>query len=213
MATDTPMPKDRVEFTEGRGQKLVALTQEEFAQRFQASGRLLWTVAAGVLGDTSEADDVLQEAGMMAFAKLDQYQPGTNFQAWMAQFVRNVALNHGRRRQRRRPTPVESEGLEWLQQESALQARPDVPVDGRGKLRSDQAAFDDQVLAGLRSLGDMQRSCLLLRSVLDLSYREIASTLGMPEGTAMSHVHRARAIMRERLLADAADGTSMEDFG
>jgi len=150
---------------------------------------------------------------MMAFAKLDQFQPGTNFEAWMARFVRNVALNHGRRRQRQRPVDLEFDGLQLLQDDERLQAQSSAPIDGRGALSGDQEAFDDQVMAGLLSLSEMQRSCLLLRSVLDLSYREIASALGLPEGTAMSHVHRGRALMRERLGEELGDGQSLEGLG
>ena len=80
----------------------------------------------------------------------------------------------------------------------------DLPVNGRGELRSDQAAFDDRVLRGLRELSAVQRSALLLRAVLELKYHEIARALEIPEGTAMSHVHRAREVLRARL-------TSMQD--
>lgn len=207
------MPKDRAEFTSGTGHDASALTKHEFARRFQASGRLLWVVAAGVLGEASEADDVLQEAGMMAFAKLDQFQPGTNFQAWMAQFVRNVALNHGRRLQRRRPQALANGTLEDLPAQPAGHSQASLPVDRHGELALDQVAFDDDVLAGLRSLSPAQRSCLLLRSVMELSYLEIAETLSIPEGTAMSHVHRGRALMRERLSGSPLADHSMEEFG
>ena len=74
-----------------------------------------------------------------------------------------------------------------------------LPVNGNGELAPDQSAFDDRVLAGLHELSEPQRACLLLRTVLDLSYREVASTLEIPEGTAMSHVHRARQTLREKL--------------
>jgi len=156
---------------------------------------------------------------MMALTKLDHYQPGTNFQAWMAQFVRNVALNHGRRLQRRRPKALDSGTLEDLPAQSTGRAQSSLPMDGRGELALDQVSFDDEVQAGLHSLSAAQRSCLLLRSVMELSYKEIAETLSIPEGTAMSHVHRGRALMRERLgggsSADSSSATdhSMEEFG
>src|SRR5262245_38843036 len=75
------------------------LTADEFAARFQSEARVLWTVAAGVLGDAGEAEDVLQEAAMMALSRLDRFERDTSFLAWMAAFVRNVALNHLRKRQ------------------------------------------------------------------------------------------------------------------
>src|SRR5262245_10188140 len=74
-----------------------ALTREEFAERYQAGTRTLWTLAAGVLGGPDEAEDILQEAYVAAAAKRDQFQRGTNFIAWVARFVRNLALNERRK--------------------------------------------------------------------------------------------------------------------
>ncbi len=62
--------------------------------------------------------------------------------------------------------------------------------------------FDDDLAAALRSLDEMPRCCLLLRVVMDLPYKDIAQVLDIPEGTAMSHVHRARRQVRERLGAN-----------
>ena len=81
-----------------------------------------------------------------------------------------------------------------------VRSRPaPAPVNEAGELLQDQEAFDDQVLHGLRGLGPDQRAALLLRTVLGLGYREIAGALEIPEGTAMSHVHRAREALRRRL--------------
>jgi len=172
------------------------LTAEEFAARYDAAARVLWTIAAGVLGDPSEAEDVLQEACVMALGKLEQFDPETHFTAWMGRFVRNVALNHRRKLGRRATTPTDPEVLGGL---PAGNGKSALPVNGNGELVLGQTAFDDRVLAGLHELSGTQRACLLLRTVLDLSYREVARTLEIPEGTAMSHVHRARQALREKL--------------
>jgi len=176
-----------------------ALSADEFAARFRDSSRVLWTVAAGVLGTPSEAEDVLQEACVMALSKLDHYERGTNFAAWMTSFVRNVALNHARKRQRRATAPAAPELLRDLELEDGPPAGARLPVNGNGELHADQEDFDDRLTEGLATLSAVQRSCLLLRTVLDQSYREIAATLGIPEGTAMSHVHRARLALRAGL--------------
>ena len=54
-------------------------------------------------------------------------------------------------------------------------------------------------MRALRAVGEMSRACMLLRAVHQLSYREISELLGIPEGTAMSHVHRTREALRDRL--------------
>src|SRR5688572_16362863 len=56
----------------------------DFAAEYQKAYRVLWVVAAGVLGRSAGAEDVLQEAALLALKKVDQFQPGTHFVAWMA---------------------------------------------------------------------------------------------------------------------------------
>ncbi len=161
-----------------------ALTPSSFAARFRASSRVLWCVAAGVLGDRTQAEDVLQEAAVVALGKLDSFRPGSNFVAWMSQYVRFVSLNDRRKRERRR------RALAAKQPESSPAAvLPDDP----------RAPFDTDVAEALASLSEAQRTCLLLKTVVELEYAEIAAMLEMPAGTAMSHVSRARAKMQKLL--------------
>ena len=189
------------------------LTPEAFAEQFRAAERVLWTVAAGILGDPTEAEDVLQEAATMALTKLQQFDPTTQFTAWMGTFVRNVALNVARKRARRNTRSSDPEELAQMLEESTV-APVDSPVDAQGRLQADQGAFDDRVMAGLDELRGVARAALLLRTVNGLSYREIGVALGIREGTAMSHVHRARQAMRQH-LADSAklDPTTDERRG
>src|SRR5262249_37468114 len=83
------------------------LSADEFCARFQAGTRVLWTLAAGLLGDPTEAEDVCQEAFLAAFAKRAEFEPGTNYLAWMARFIRNVCANELRKRARRQTTATD----------------------------------------------------------------------------------------------------------
>lgn len=170
------------------------LTAEEFSARFQAGARVLWTLAAGLLGDSTEAEDVCQDAFLAAYGKRDQFEPGTNFLAWMGRFVRNVATNELRKRARRRTAVADPLSLDREIPLAGAVLRPEHEL-------YDQEAFDEQLLAGLRELADVPRSCLLLRTLRELSYAEIAALLEIPEGTAMSHVHRSRLALRARLAS------------
>ena len=186
------------------------LTPREFTDLFSASAETLWTIAAAVGGDPIEAEDVLQEAALAALAKLDQFQRGTSFVGWMGSFVRNHARNFARKRQRRATRPLEPEALEGvagvLDRRNGRRVRPpEEELHGRpvltpgGDLPIDLEAFDDALLGALGQLGEEQRAALLLRVVNGLSYPEVGSALGIPPGTAASHVHRARARLRELL--------------
>src|SRR5262245_59175613 len=82
------------------------LTPAQFAAHLEGSWRKLWCIGAAIVGDRVMADDVLQEAAMIALGKLSQFDPRTSFAAWMAQIVRFVALNQARRRQRTAAVPL-----------------------------------------------------------------------------------------------------------
>lgn len=185
------------------GESSAPLAPEEFAEAFEASSRLLWSIAAGVLGRRDGVEDVLQDAAMTGLGKLDDFERGTSFNAWMGRIVKLTALNHGRRRQRaERET---AGGLPEIPDETCradASIRP--PADRFGRLEPDQSAFDDAVVAALHALEAPARACLLMRTAHGLSYREISAILEMPEGTAMSHVHRARRTLRDALESGEA---------
>lgn len=171
----------------------------EFAARFEESARVLWLVAAGIVGDHARAEDVVQEAAVIALGKLHQFEAGTSFTAWMAQIVRYVALNHARKE---RKAGVTLDGEAWEQpSDSRRTAAGGLRLTERGDLPEDQGHFDDETVRALKSVGEIPRACLLLRTIEGLEYSEISRLLGIPEGTAMSHVHRARQFLRERLAS------------
>ncbi len=180
------------------------LTPETFGDRYRRSYQVLWLVAAGIVRNRTQADDIVQEAAMIACRKLDQFDPASSFNAWMGQIVRFVAFNHVRKGRRRNTSPSDPHTLDaataapesaGLPQEGLHRS----PLSAGGSLRTDQQDFDDRTVAALNALGETARACLLLRVVGQLEYREIARIMDVPEGTAMSHVHRSRQQLRERL--------------
>jgi RNA polymerase sigma-70 factor (ECF subfamily) len=74
-----------------------------------------------------------------------------------------------------------------------------------------QTDFGDEVVRALQRIGDVPRACLLLRTVHELSYFEISELLHIPEGTAMSHVHRTRRSMREMLREHVEPAAGKDD--
>jgi RNA polymerase sigma-70 factor (ECF subfamily) len=173
-----------------------ALDGDGFARLYAAAAPNLWALAAAILGDRVGAEDVLQEAALIALAKLDQFEPGTSFTAWMGRIVRFVALNYARKRVDQ-VLPSEDLDERWTAAGSVPESEPD--VEALLALDGDQAHFDDLVVAALRELAPVARACLILRSVRRLDYTELSELLGIPRGTAMSHVHRARNFLRARL--------------
>lgn len=178
------------------------MDREQFAQQFDQTYDRLWMLAASIMVDRVAADDVVQEAALVGLSKLDEFQAGTSFLAWMSQIVRLTAWNQTRKRRRRRTFAWDPEQLDHAGNGQTPPHAPR-PVRVADLLAHDQPHFDDQLLAALRTLGEVARSCLLLRVVLQLSYAEIAQLLQLPEGTAMSHVHRAKRALRKSLVQGA----------
>jgi RNA polymerase sigma-70 factor (ECF subfamily) len=172
------------------------LSPGEFSHLLQGARTTLWYIAAGVLGDRADAEDVVQESALTALSKLGEFDPGTHFAAWMGQIGRNVARNHLHKRQRRRTTPTPTADLDRA---GPAASEPPPVLTAKGDLAPGQDVFDDRLSAALRRLEETARVCLLLRTLADKPYREIAAILGIPEGTAMSHVHRSRAALRAEL--------------
>ncbi|MFG0328362.1 MAG: RNA polymerase sigma factor [Phycisphaerales bacterium] len=177
------------------------LTPDEFADALRGSFRTLWLIAVGVTGDRTLAEDVVQEAAIVGLEKIDRFQPGSSFVAWMGQTVRFVALNMARKERKqfeavresgRRPERRSDSLAEWSTPRGIrLTQEVDLPED--------QRSFDDRLMGALDEMSETARACLLLRTIEDLPYSEIARILDIPEGTAMSHVHRARRSLRDRL--------------
>lgn len=172
----------------------------QFEACFHASAPTLWCIAVSIVGDRTLADDVLQDAAVIAMSKFSEFDPSTSFTAWGGRIVRYVALNAARKRTRQRAVSVSIDPVDLDRHPRSFDDRHTATgIDQRGELTIDQSAFDDNVRDALMELRPTARACLLMRTVLELPYNEIALALGIPEGTAMSHVHRSRAAMRKSM--------------
>ena len=126
-----------------------------------------------------EAEDLVQETFMRAFAARHRYTPGTNGRAWLMRILCNLAVSERRRARVVAHTPEPA------------------PVEPRD--------VDDEMLVhALEALGPSERRVLELADIQELSYREIARALGCPIGTVMSRLHRARRRLRRAALAQTA---------
>ncbi len=184
-----------------------SISPAEFSALFEQSFRVLWFIALGLVHDRNLAEDAVQEAAIIALGKLEHFQRGTNFTAWMGQTVRYAALNLARRNRRHLVASTDPAVLDADPARSGPSSGcSDSPLRLAAGLHlpADQRALDDRVVEALDSISEPARACLLLRTLEGMEYREIARILDMAEGTAMSHVHRARAALRQRLTSPGA---------
>jgi RNA polymerase sigma-70 factor (ECF subfamily) len=144
-----------------------------------------------------DALDVTQEALLRFIDTLDRFEAGRPVQPWLFRIVRNKAYDLSRRRRVRR-----AESLDELLEKGMpppVEATPH-PVEGL-----EQAELRRQVWSALTRLPDLQREILVLREYEDLSYGEISEVLGVPTGTVMSRLHRARKALRDLLSESVGD--------
>ena len=173
------------------------MNRREFASQFQAIHRRLWLIAAACVGDRTQADDIVQEAAIVAFRKRHDFKVDTNFHAWVARIVRHCASNYNRKVAGRRTYATDPGSLDQVPERQANNQSN----DDRRSFDSDVLGLDDEMRHALEGLSEVARCCLLLRVVDGASYADISDCVGIPEGTAMSHVHRSKKVMRERLDA------------
>ena len=142
-----------------------------------------------------EAMDLSQDVFVKAWQALPGWRPEAAFSTWLLQMARNAALDHLRRRQVVRFAPLE-EGLEVADEAPGPEAR----------YASRQRQV--QLERALRRLAAEHREILLLREVEGLAYGELASVLGIAEGTVKSRLARARSALLEHF--DPHTGASHE---
>ncbi|MEP9374893.1 sigma-70 family RNA polymerase sigma factor [Mesorhizobium sp. KR1-2] len=152
-------------------------------------------LARWLTGNVDDAEDVVQEACLKAFAGIETYAGG-NARAWLLTIVRNVFYTW---LARNRPRGLVITGdLADLDELSAAPeagvADPDGP-EAELIAKADTAALE----AAISRLPPPFREVLVLRDVNGLSYREIAAMLGLPLGTVMSRLSRARGLLMSEL--------------
>ena len=142
--------------------------------------------ARALTGDSALADDLVQDTAERALTRVRAFRPDSNLRAWLLTILRHLYIDQLRAR---RETAIDSEHALW----QGLEA-PSGQVDSL-VLRDVQRM--------LYRLSFEQREVLLLVCVEELSYQEVSAVLGVPIGTVMSRLARAREHMRQ-LLADGS---------
>lgn len=138
--------------------------------------------ARGLMGDPMQADDLVQDTLERVWNRFDSWRESGSLRAWAFGIMHNLFLDHVRRRKSR-------------QEDEADGTLPDLPDRAT---QTDQLEVRDLERA-LSRLPDEYRSVLLLIAVEELSYKEAASVLGVPIGTVMSRLSRARERLRGEL--------------
>jgi RNA polymerase sigma-70 factor (ECF subfamily) len=170
----------------------------------------LYRLAVSVMGDASEAEDVLQESYVRAFYAFATYAGAGSLGAWLARIVRNEAIDRVRARESRRTHVA-------IEAELGGQSGED-----ETNVTSDPLMIDPQALAAnaelrrllehaIQRLPEQFRTAFVLREVEGLSVEETAEYLGIPAATVKTRDHRARNLLRG-YLSENIDATIPQTF-
>ncbi len=141
----------------------------------------------------ADADDIVQDAMLRAFRGFDSFR-GENVRPWLLTIVRNCWRSSAAQDRRRGHAPLPGEDERPLVSDG-----PDPETDA---MRAGERRRLGEAIA---ALPEEFREALVLREIEDMSYREIAQVTGAPIGTVMSRLARARALLKQRWMAEDPD--------
>jgi RNA polymerase sigma-70 factor (ECF subfamily) len=152
----------------------------------------LYNFARWLSGDPDEARDLVQETFVKALRGLGSFEEGTNFRAWMFRILRNTFLTSRTGLERRMTEQEDETGFE----EAAVSLdTPELSVVRRADIEMVQQA--------IAKLAPAFREVILLADIEEMKYQEVAEALGIPIGTVMSRLSRARKQVRDYIVQAA----------
>ena len=197
-------PEDEARLIE----RLIARDERAFNALVRAYERRVFALVLRMIGNRAEAEDLAQEVFVQVFKAIGSFRGESKLSTWVFRIAVNLCKNRSKYLRVRHAG--EQDPIDDLADRAQL-------GDAKGANVA-QVERPDEMMAGMQverivelsimKLDPTFRECLVLRDVEELSYEEIGSITGLPEGTVKSRIHRGRAQLKE--LVEAALGEKIE---
>ena len=164
----------------------------------------LYNFAHWLTGNRADAEDLVQETYAKALKGFRSFEEGTNLRAWMYRILRNTFLTSRTGLAAMATSSLEDEG-----EEAELRMAEEETPESLLMRQQNYASVVDT----LARMPVVHREILLLCEIEEMPYREIAQVLGIPVGTVMSRIARARRLMRQTIVAESQKATEVGRTG
>ncbi|WP_019139855.1 RNA polymerase sigma factor [Noviherbaspirillum massiliense] len=179
--------------------RIAAGDQQAFVLLMRRHNQSLYRTARSILKDDAEAEDVVQDAYLLAYRGIDKFRGDAKLSTWLTRIVVNEAIARARKSSRRAevirlndsPTGIETTEEAMTETPSEQPEQSAVRAEMRRIL---ERKIDD--------LPEAFRTVFVLRALEEMTVEEVATCLSIPENTVRTRFFRARALLREALLSE-----------